>query len=369
MTKKKYVADSLTSILDCDMAKCILDRSCLMNTATAEALSWWDLDLQTRKPSPAYDEYGIFKGTDLDLACFLYALAGRGAMINIPEYKSHTQTRVREDQVLKSKDNRHGELLSVLANKDFFKFNIRIMDQNVIGEDKIGDYRTFSLTKHDGEWSDDWKSIQFEPTLKENRFITENKLWSGQKIVFKHLIHPYRWTSFFGRHYVLSKMLIERLEDECKFLNEEKKRLIEAGIKFPDPEAPVSHTYSTQGDKKSVKYEGFQAKIFIPESQIKGEYQRVDETQDSLVYVHQLRKEYNKIIERLRFMTRASEYAHFKKPDAFPVWLKNVKWESGFREPGKRTDWDRLKLFQPAVGQQSISILKRSFIKSVQVAA
>lgn len=368
MTAKKYVAESLKTIMDCEMVQCIINRSCGLADAIDEAMSWWDFDLLARRPSPAYDEYGIFKGTDLDLACFMYALAGRGAVINIPFYKAHTQTKLREDQVLKSKDNRNGELLDVNANKAFFKFNIRIMDMNVIGEDKVGDYRTFSLTDHSGSWYDGWKTIQFEPTLKENRFITENQLWSGNRIVFKNFIHPNRWTSFFGRHYVISKMLIERLEEEAKFLNSEVKRLNEAGINFPPGDGPQSHSYK-YGDTVSKKFPAFEAKIYIPSIQITGEYEAVPDNESGLFRAYHLRKEYNKIIGKLRFMTRASEYAHSQAPSNFPAWMKNVQWEDGFVEPGKRTAWQRLKLFQPAVGQHSVSILKRSFEKTDRVAA
>ncbi|MCK5600565.1 hypothetical protein KAR91_01780, partial [Candidatus Pacearchaeota archaeon] len=71
----------------------------------------------------------------------------------------------------------------------------------------------------------------------------------------------------------------------------------------------------------------------------------------------------------LRFMTRASEYAHYRNSDRMPAWLKNVAWEEDFVEPGKRTKWERLKLFQPKVGEQSVSILKRTFVKSATVSA
>lgn len=368
MTKKKYVADSLTTILASPMVWDILNRTANLAEAIDEAVSWWDYDLMGRKPSPAYNEYGIFTGTDLDLACFMYALAGRGAVINIPEYKTHTQSRMREDQMLKSVDNRHGELLSVGANKAFFSFNISIMDQNVVSEDKVGDFRTFSLTGRDGDWYPGWKTIQFEPTLKENRFITENEMWSGQKIVFKNFIHPNRWTSFFGRHYVISKMLIERLVDESTFLNAEVKRLKAAGITFPKGEGPASYTYA-YGKTKSVQTPAFETKIYIPGDMIVGEYAPVATDRSGLLRAYHLRKEYQKVIGQLRFMTRASEYAHFKAPDNMPSWVKNVNWEAGFVEPGKKTAWDRLKLFQPGVGEQSISILKRSFMKADRVAA
>ena len=368
MTAPKYVASSLTGILDNPMVKCILDRSCDLTGAIEEALSWWSYDLFTRKPSPAYDEYGIFTGTDLDLACFMYSLAGRGAVINIPFYKAHTQTKIREDQELKSKANRHGELIGVSGNKHFFSFNISIIDQNVIGEDTVGDYRTFSLTDKLGDWYAGWREIQFEPTRKENRFITENKLWSGHKIIFKNFIHPNRWTSFFGHHYVISKMLIERLEDEVQYLNSEVKRIQKLGIEFPEGEGPKSYP-SSYGPAENKPFPAFECKIYIPSSQISGQYATYEDGQENLVRAYNLSKEYGRTIGKLRFMTRASEYAHHNRPELMPSWLKNVKWEDGFKIPGGRTQWQRLKLFQPKVGEHSVSILKRDFTKSARVSA
>ena len=369
MTAPKYVAQSLTSILKNPLVTTILDRGSDIQPVMDEVLSWWNYDLFARKPSPAYNEYGIFKGTDLDLACFMYSLAGRGAIINIPEYKGHTQRKTRKDQQLRSKYNRHGELIGVNANKLFWSFNINIIDQNVVGEDKVGDYRTFSLTGKDGDWHEGWKTIQFEPTLKENRFITENELWSGNRVVFKNFIHPNRWTSYFGHHYVISKMLIDRLVDQAAFMNTEVKRIQAAGINFPSTgDKPESHSYD-YGDSVSKKFIAFESKIYIPKTFIEGDYSFYKESTEDLYKAYITRKEFNKATSALRFMTRASEYAHFKNPDIMPYWLKNVAWEEDFVEPGKRTKWQRLKLFQPKVGEQSISILKRTFEKSARVSA
>lgn len=369
MTAPKHVAQSITTILSNPIVLTILNRGASITPVIDEVLDWWNYDLFTRKPSPAYNEYGIFKGTDLDLACFVYSLAGRGAVINIPTYQSHTQTKKRTDQQLKSKYNRHGELLSVGANKVFFSFNINVMDQNVIGEDKVGDYRTFSLTGKDGEWYEGWRTIQFEPTLKENRFITESKLWTGNRIVFKNFIHPNRWTSFFGHHYVITKMLEDRLTDQCAFLNTEVKRIQAAGINFPPKgDKPESHDYE-YGDAVQKQFDAFEAMIYTPDIMIEGDYQFYPETQDGLVNAYTYRKDLMKVISKLRFMTRASEYAHYKNPERMPAWFKNVKWEEDFTMPGKRIKWQRLKLFQPKVGEHSVSILKRQYTKSARVAA
>ena len=370
MTETKQVAASIKNLLEYPIVKNILDRNVNIEQNINEALSWWSYDLFSRKPSPAYDEDGVFKGTDLDLACFLYALSGRGSVINIPQYRAHTRTKIREDQHVISTKNRHGKLLSVGANKEFFSFNITIDDQNVIGQDKVGDYRTFSLTDKYGNWYDGWSRIEFVPTMNENKFITENKLWSGHSIIFKNFIHPNRWTSFFGKYYIITKMLIERLEDESAFLNTEMKRILETGITFPSNSGPKSQSYQKVGKAVRQKFPAFEAMIYIPENEIKNDYSFYPETQEALMEIYSKRVRYTyKILPALRFMTRATEYAHFRSPNLMPGWLKNVNWENDFVIPGKRTKWQRLKLFQSEVGVHSVSILKREYEKTAEVAA
>ena len=369
MTEAKKIASSLTGLLSNPLVKGILDRSSDIIPIINEVQNWWGYDLFTRKPSPAYDEYGIFKGTDLDLACFLYSLAGRGAVINIPQYKAQGPKTIKEGQVIKSQYNRNGKLINVGANKEFFSFNITIIDMNIVGEDKVGDFRTFILTDKNGDWYDGWKTIQFEPTLKENRFLTESKLWTSNKIIFKNFIHPNRWTSFFGSHYVITKMLIDRLVDQSAFLNTEIKRMLAAGVTFPGSEGPTSFEVTKEGGV-SKKFTAFEAKIYIPETQIKGDYELYEElNQENLIKAYNQRKYLqHKVLPALRFMTRATEYAHFKAPDNMPAWLKNVSWEPGFKETTRaRNQWDRLKLFQPAVGEKSVSIIKRTYEKSAIV--
>lgn len=367
MTQPKQIATSLKTLLENPLVLGILDRSSDTTITAPFVLNFWDYDLTARRPSPAYDEYGVFQGTDLDLACFLYALSGRGAVINIPNYKAATQKRMREDQQLSSKRNRNGTLLGVKGNQTFFKFNITIMDQNVIGADKVGDFRTFSLTDYDGKWYDGWDRIEFVPTLNENKFITENKLWTGNQVIFKNFIHPNRWTSFFGQYYVISKLMIERLTEEVKHLNAEVKAMVSEGIKFPSDKGPTSYDYGKPGETKSVSFEVFEAKIHIPEIGLKGDFFKTEHNQEQLVETYEKSKRLKRYKEYLTFMTRATEYAHYTNPDRMPAWIKNAKWEDGFVEPGKRTKWTRLKLFQPEVGKHAVSILKRTYQKAARV--
>lgn len=363
----KRIAESL-NIIKHPITKVILDRSTEILMPLKEVEDWWGYDLMARKPSPAYDEYGIFQGTDLDLACFLYALSERDAVINIPVYKSMTQKKERVDEKVTSQYNRNGKIIGLGANKHFFSFNIKILDQNVIGQDEVGRPRTFSLTDYYGKWYEGWKTIQFTPTLRENKFITESGLWSGNKIYFKNFAHPNRWTSFFGHHYVITKLMIERLEDEAKYLNGVIKWMQENGVKFEKGEGPEEHEYE-YGDKKQMKFKASEVEVFVPESCIIGEYEKYPLGMAELALAYQKRKALNRAIGRLRFMTRATEMAHFQNPAALPSWLQGVTWEDGFKKPGGRTTWKRLKLYQPAVGEYSVSILKREYEKSQTVSA
>lgn len=370
MTQPKHVAQSLMTLLVNPLVLDTLDKTKDIEPVAQEAIGFWNYDLFSRSPSSAYNDYGVFKGTDLDLACFLYALVGRNAVINIPRYKSATVRTERADQQLTSAANRHGRLMGVKANKDFWKFNISMIDENVIQEDKVGDWRTFSLTDYDGSWYGGWDIIEFVPTLNENKFITENKLWSGHKIYFTNFIHPNRWTSFFGHHYVISKLVVDRLAEEVKHLNSEMKAMKAAGIEFPEGEGPAEYDGYTYGDAKSVKFESFQAKIYIPEMGLTGEWPSIEHNQANLVATYQKKKRLANLKDALMFMTRATEYAHYTNPDRMPHWIQNVEWEDGFKESSRsRTYWQRLKLFQPEVGKHAVSILKRTYEKSARVSA
>jgi len=366
----KYIAKSIKNLMDNPIVIDTLDRTSDILPIAEIVSNFWGYDLMKRKPSPAYNDYGLFQGTDLDLACFLYAMVGRGAVINIPRYKSMRQKKQRSDQVVTSSANRHGKIVGVQANKDHWTFSINVIDENVISADKVGEYRTFSLTDLDGSWYDGWDKIEFVPTLNENKFITENKLWTGSQIVFKNMIHPNRWTSLFGHHYIITKMVIERLVDESAFLNAKIKQLQTEGIQFPSDGGPKSYQYESYGDAKSIKKMAFQVQVYIPAAEYKGQYPEPSRTQEALVEMYDLRKKLQKFLKGLRFMTRATEFAHANHPDRLPAWIKGVQWESGFKIPPRgRTQWDRLPLFQTKVGEFSVAILRRWYEKSARVSA
>ena len=371
MSKAKQVAKSLKSVLDYDVTECILDRSSDIQQAIDEVNNYWDYDLYKRKPGPAYTSEGIFQGTDLDMAVFLFALKGRGAVINIPTYKSLRNAKIKEDQILSSKENRHGKLLGIVSNKDSFIFSVSIIDYNVIKTDSAGDPRTFALTNFDGEWYDGWKKLTFLPDVNENKFIHENQILSGNNsITFNNFISPGRWTSFFGKYYFITKALISRLEEESKYYFQIIKKIKE------DLNIQTIPTYSTKKDTeskhkvitekgKSIKIKSFVSEIDLPDNESKyPEYKSTKENYGNLI---EKRNNYiYKILPQLRFSTRSTEYVFYKNGnnDRFPAWIKNVKWQE---YKIKRTLWDRLILFQPAPGQLGVSIRKRIYEKTETV--
>ena len=161
--------------------------------------------------------------------------------------------------------------------------------------------------------------------------------------------------------------MIDRLAEEGKHLGAEIKRLVAAGIKFPSTDAPESYEYSYKGETKSMSFPKFEARVHMPVAQIKGDYPKLQKTVAALVDAYQAKKHYSRFKTALSFNCRAAEYAHYKAQDRLPAWIKNTAWEDGFKLPGGKIVWQRLKLFQPVVGQHAVSILKRETTKAKQV--
>jgi len=364
----KYVAKTLRTILKHPVVTTSLDKQKDILPVLKEVSSWWTYNLYSRKPAPAYTDMGVFQGTDLDMACFLFALVNRNAVIKLPTYNRMTGLRERSDQIVIDDRNRHGTIINLYSNKHFFSFGILILDQNVVGYDKVGYYRKFAITDRLGNWYKGWRELKFVPTIKENQFILENEICSkDNRVVFKNFIHPNRWVSLFGHYYVVTKIVLERIEEELKFLNREIKRLREAGIKLSETSFAPEREYK-YGKTKSVKFPAYEFKIYLPEKvKVNNEFPKLEESKESLQLAYQRRKILGQYQRKLQFMTRATEFAHIKSPNLFPAWIKGTQWEPDFVEKGKRTKWYRLKLFQPEVGEFSVSILKRSFMKSAKV--
>lgn len=368
MTSPKHVAKTLKNILDHPMMVNILDKSKDISNIVNEVSNWWTYDLFTRKPGPAYDEDGIFLGTNLDLACFLYELADRKAIINLPEYKNIRSKKIKEGQIKVSDKNRHGAILGLNANKETFLFSMKIKDMNIITSNFVGDYRNFSITDFTGNWYDGWKKIDFIPDKEENKFISESKILENNSIIFNNFVSPNRWTSFFGQYYFITKVLIDRLTEEASYYYSETKKMLEEGIRFPEREnSNEEEGQRVEREKgKSIKVKAFQVEIDTPKNE--SVFPTFEHNQENLIKLSDLRRYYiYKLIPKLRFATRATELSYYNSQDNMPSWLENVKWEKDYVVPGKRIKWERLVLFQPGVGERGVSIRKRNYEKSEMV--
>jgi len=367
----KAVSKKFYELMEEPIVQVILDRTTNLDEAIEEVRSWWSYDLFNRKPGPAYTEDGVFKGTDLDMACFLYELAERGAAINLTgEYKSFRQTKFKEGEMLTSKENRHGILKGLVSNKEFFTFSISVEDQNVMTTDGTGEDRTFSLTDFKGNWYPGWKEIQFLSTAKENQWLHEHNIISGEnKIVFKHFIHPNRWTSFYGVKYFITKLLLQRMTEEASHYYKNIKAMEKEGITFPPSDGykpKKSFTDKSVDGGKQINVDAFEVEVDYPDNDT--EFPEIEFNSENYAKYYRRRNNYIFGVGRkLRFMTRATEFAHYKNPDRFPHWIKGAEWNHEYKQKGGKKVWSRLVLCQPENFKLGLALRKRSWSKSTRV--
>lgn len=272
--------------------------------------------------------------------------------------------------------------MSLSANKETFSFSVRILDMNVIQEatdsspDTVGAPRNFMLVDIDGTWHDGWSRIEFMPNRKENEFLNDKKLWTENSIYFQNFIHPNRWISFYGAPYFLTKVLIDRLENECAFYRAEEKRLLEKGIDFPRTGAGAPKVYpkSERGESVPVKVAAFECEVDAPFS---SSYTALPETQEALVANSaRVRKLTYTTLPQLRFATRATELAFYnhsckgqtQAPRIFPHWIRGAAWSVGYVQQGKRTEWNRLVLQQVHPWTVGFALRYRVYEKTERVA-
>jgi hypothetical protein len=374
----KQVAESIKEVASSDSMQLILNRSVDVQEVIKVVTDHWAYDLFSRKPGPAYyDKTGSLQMTDLDLACFLSALVDRKAVICLPHYKARRATTKREGEVVTSKTNRHGKVMGLTANSEVMSFSIRINDMNVIQagtetkEDSVGAPRNFMLVDVNGTWHEGWDRIEFMPSAKENDFLKDRSLWTGNTIYFKNFVHPNRWSAFYGQHYLLLKALIDRLEEEAKFLRTEVKRVLVAGITYPTSGEGAKKEWpkSEEGESKAIIVKAFECEIDAP---FIDSFTKVKTTQAGLVEASKRVSEYTyHVLPLLRFHARATELAFYQKGCAeagFPSWIKGAEWTTGYRQEGKRTDWNRLVLHQAEVGQIGFALRYRIYDKTERVA-
>lgn len=366
---------TIEALCTSDKMKRILDRSQDCSDLIPEVLDHWTYDLYKRKPRIGMtDERCIGtngqghvtnctcpKTTDLDLACFMSALAQRKAVINIPTYEGRRPKTRNSTEHVVSPFDRHGQVLGLFANKYVFSFSVRILDMNVLKHggngDRLGAPRTFMLVDIDGQWHNGWRSIEFWPSAKENDWLTDKKIWPSSKIEFSCFVHPNRWTSFYGQHYLMTKILIARLEEENQWRRQEQRKLLAAGVRFPVVERVGDSGIVTTSDSADVE------QVEVQRDSGKRETVKAFECQVDAPFVNQyfhvphtsiglyknalaIQETSFRILPQLRFATRTVEYAF---TESYRYLLMNPfgknQWQVGFKSKGKRTQWNRLVVY------------------------
>ena len=176
-------------------------------------------------------------------------------------------------------------------------------------------------------------------------------------------MNPNRWICFFGQYYFMTKAMISRLADEKKHLDAIKKRMLANGIQLPDDMKSDFTKYdssSTKGDSVSIRIESIEVQVDVPDYETV--FVEYEDSVENLIYVWDRLKKIRAAQEKFSYSVRCIEYAIYSQNrfDAFPVWIKNVKWEEDFKDsPRARTLWRRLKIQQPAAFERSIAIRYR----------
>ena len=385
MSLPKEVPNTLATILDNPVMQAVQNRAIWAADELAEAvLDYWNYDLFSKNPGVAYTADGL-KVTTLDLATFFYALVQRNAVINLPTYKAQGPSRIKENETILSKDNRHGQCIGLTSNQKVFNFGTRMIDQNVMvtnqedGSQTTGAFRTYLLTGYNGDLFEGWNKINFVPSAEENKFLNDKDLWDGSSVRFDRFVSPEKWISFYGQYYFIAKALIDRLVEERKVLKGLKQEMMDAGIEFPASSDMVvsddsDWPKSSEGDYESKKVWCFEAELDLPEND--SQYPRPEFTSENLQAAYDREKKMSGYIEKLRFLTRSIELAFANKHPhdkvnngefVYPSWIKNFGWEQGFKEPGGRKEWNRLKIMQPSVGERSVGIRFRWLEKSHKI--
>jgi len=334
-----------------EYARAIADRGVqiteeFVDAVIAQSIFGWE----GRHPTPALDEDGNFQGTDLDLLSFLVPIAERGAIIELPSYRSRRASVSRTNERHVGGGSRFGAVTGLTSNQDVFSFSIRIWDNTIVVRDpetereNIGAFRNFMLVDVTGKWHDGWDRIVWDPTAKENDFLAKNGLWIGNTVYFKNAVHPNRWQSVFGAPYLLLKMLVERLREEGSFYRKEVERLEALGLRLPEGEKKESGPTATASsvEQQKIKVETLEALI---DMSAYGNFQSVPNTQKGLAQAYRRQKKLTWTLKpKAQFVVRADELAYFLYgAERVAPWMSGRSWKP-FTPPRGRTVWNQMVL-------------------------
>jgi hypothetical protein len=344
----------------------ILDRSIKIGPVCEQVLSLWDFDLSDKKTKTVYDiknKKVVAQEEELDLCTFLFSLRNRNAVITIPKYKSRRPKSLKSNEIVLSPKNRNGEIINLTSNKKTFSFGVMIKDKNVLkidGESNTG-IRTFLITDLNGEFYDGWKSIQVNPTENENLWFKDivfpNKI-NQNTIQFKYFINPDKWIYLYTCDYLITKVLIERLNEQLKYMKDVMDDMVKNGCKYifvsNNRKTPKPIRLKEKGKVERIL--SFQVKL--DEINFNEQYPKINYSDDMLTALHHKYKELKRYLTYANFITRCVDFAGrdiSKTPSDTFTW-KRVK--------EKRTNWFRL--FHYYKKQWNLAALKCRWLESSQ---
>ncbi len=334
------IAETLASLPENPKMKVLSDRSANIDNVLEDILHDWQYDLFARKPAPAYKATGEFKGTDLDMATFMSALADRQAVINLPEYVGRREKTYKSNEWVVSPENRHGQIIGLNANSDVFSFSVKILDYNVmdLNAGKLGVPRNYMLADLNGKLYGGFDRIEFVPDADVNDFLYSKSMVSyTNAVIFKHFVHPNAWSSFYGHHYDLAKAGIARGTEEAKYYRKTAKKLIKEGIMLKKKTNGVHkippEVVTIPGQKETV--ESLLVELDFPMHE---EYPEVERSSEGLEYTLKRANMLSyKTVPRLKFSARAAELAfrntgkNGENMPGFPV----PEWQRKIKLPGR----------------------------------
>ena len=355
-----------------EYAQVIMDRNQTINDEfIGSVIAQGIMGYEGRNPKPALNENGDFVGTDLDLLSFLVPLSARGAVIEIPKYRNRRKIIKRSGE-RKIGTNQFGPITSLVSNKDVFSFSVRVHDKTIsfknpeTEKEELGGFRSYMVVDCDGYWYDGWNRIVWDPNRSENEFLSQKGLWTGNKVLFKHYVHPNRWQSVYGAPYLLKKMLITRFNDEAGFYRQEIKRLLGLGICFPLGEKKQSRATVASGETEAIKVKTMEMNLTIPE--FSGAYSPVSDSQDGLLSAYRRQKLLTYSWKpSVQFVARANELAFMRygldaNKEKIAHWMGKRNWEAWKKTP-------RSAKFQRMVLSNDMALLYRLKEKTEHISA
>lgn len=281
-----------------------------------------------------------------DVATLIPLLVDLGARGQIDGYSGIRPRVTRSDQRVRA-SCREGKIIGYTANKDFFSFSLRLIDEAVETDDDSGAYRNFALLNLAGNIHDGWKNLEIEGDLEDE----EKELLRGEQFVL-----PERWQEIFSDRYLITKIAIAELTKHAQALRAEVKRLGSLGCSLPSrPDVEYTRSASTSVDVETLLAEVDHT--FVVQGQWTILY---DVTDEGMTEANKLcnKLTYN-LIPKLRYYIRMVEFAFYKHGQGM-----NPDWEE---HKIKQTVWQRMNILEAPEG--TVHIRYRVATKKARVSA